>query len=108
MLIQPFVENAIIHGIASLNEKGRVEVRFNLIKMDMIECIILDNGVGLKRARKTFSLYESKAIDITKKRINGLHQNKNIDSEIEIKERWDGNKSLGTQVRFAIPVKNNY
>jgi two-component system, LytTR family, sensor histidine kinase LytS len=108
MLIQPFVENAIIHGISSLNEKGHVEVRFNLIKMDVIECIVLDNGVGLKRARKTFSSHESKAIDITKKRINRLHQTINLDYGIEIKERWDGNKSLGTQVRFAIPVKSNY
>ncbi len=108
MLIQPFVENSIIHGISSLKEKGRVEVRFTLIQPDLIECIILDNGVGLKRASKTFSQHESKSINITKKRISGLHHDKSIAHPIEIKELLEGNKSRGTKVRFVIPIKTNY
>lgn len=47
MLIQPYVENAIIHGISHLSVPGHVEIVFEL-QGQLIICIITDNGVGRK------------------------------------------------------------
>jgi two-component sensor histidine kinase len=109
MLIQPFVENAIIHGIPSLKENGRVTVQFNFIDTDTIACVITDNGVGIRRASKTNSSHESKALDITKKRVQSMNQNAGLKHTVCIEELYSAaNVCSGTEVYFIIPIKNNY
>jgi hypothetical protein len=50
LLIQPFVENAINHGILPSEHTGRIEITFRTIK-DGIQCTISDNGVGREASR---------------------------------------------------------
>jgi LytS/YehU family sensor histidine kinase len=50
LLIQPFVENAINHGILPSERTGRVEIIFRTIK-NGIQCTISDNGVGREASR---------------------------------------------------------
>ena len=51
MILQPFVENAILHGILPKQEGGDVDLR--LIKKETgFECVISDNGVGLEKSQK--------------------------------------------------------
>jgi two-component system, LytTR family, sensor histidine kinase LytS len=109
MLIQPFVENAIIHGIPSLKENGRVTVQFNFIDANTIACVITDNGVGIRRASKTNTSHESKALDITKKRVLSMNQNAGLENTVNIEEMYSAaNICTGTKVHFIIPIKNNY
>jgi sensor histidine kinase YesM len=53
MIIQPFVENAIEHGLRPRQE-GRLTVRFEMVDRDdnLIRCIVEDNGVGINKGRE--------------------------------------------------------
>lgn len=51
MLIQPYVENSICHGLMPAEGKGLVKINLTLNK-DFISCIIEDNGIGRKAAQE--------------------------------------------------------
>jgi tetratricopeptide (TPR) repeat protein len=72
LLIQPFVENAIWHGIMNLeeNKKGKLILNFNL-KDKILSISIEDNGIGRKEAalRKNNDEYRSVGVLFTQKRI---------------------------------------
>ena len=49
MIIQPFVENSIVHGISNLKEGGIVDIIFSTIK-DYLMVEIIDNGIGREKS----------------------------------------------------------
>jgi tetratricopeptide (TPR) repeat protein len=109
MLAQPFIENAIEHGIFFKKDKGRVDVRLfyqNQILIYEIE----DDGVGMEEAmklkNKLKSSYESLATVITKERMTNLNEQTNANIEIEIidKKTLEANNS-GVKVKFIVPFK---
>ena len=59
MLIQPFVENALIHGIAGKKNKGQLSIRIYL-ENETVICEIEDNGEGILETakRKRFTEHE--------------------------------------------------
>ena len=74
MILQPFVENAVWHGIAPKHDGGIVNIRFSNHNGALI-VEIKDNGVGRSRAPKHLKKkYESKAISITQRRFNLLQE----------------------------------
>ena len=105
MLIQPFVENAIKHGMAKEIENGKIKVGFS-IKGQSLECLVEDNGVGRERARQIKSQQEaqhqSMALQVTRERLEllGTEQRMKI---IDLKDA-DGNV-LGTQVILKLPLR---
>ena len=107
MILQPFVENAIIHGVAHLTHKGKITVAFNLLD-DKIECTITDNGVGREKAGKINSQrdhhHKSTALLVTQERLNIL--NPGEAQSIEIRDLVASNgDSAGTQVVVRIPIR---
>jgi ligand-binding sensor domain-containing protein len=72
MLLQPFVENALIHGIARLKHKGHIEINFDL-RGETLHATITDNGIGREKSAELKGLspkkHESAAIDITTERL---------------------------------------
>ena len=108
MLIQPFVENAIWHGLNYKETGGKVKVEVEESE-DMLICVIEDNGIGRKaaaaiRASKKIKR-KSMGMGITAERIeiiNNLYQTHN---HVEIEDLYDesGNAS-GTRVRLHIPL----
>jgi LytS/YehU family sensor histidine kinase len=58
MLIQPYVENSICHGLMPKEEKGIVKIGMQL-KEDHINCIIEDNGIGRKAAQEKQKLKDA-------------------------------------------------
>src|SRR5690606_30278015 len=46
LMIQPFVENAIIHGLKDIDYPGQIRVGFKLINEHLLECYVEDNGKG--------------------------------------------------------------
>lgn len=103
MLTQPFIENAIEHGIKE--SCGKVQVTVfgddNFLKM-----VVEDNGVGYLNSvenRAKFQNHESMAINITSERLKLLHkkQKNNITFEITDLSREGGK---GTRVLFKIPL----
>ncbi|MBO6517102.1 MAG: histidine kinase, partial [Bacteroidia bacterium] len=77
MMLQPFIENSIKHGLPDLGDKGRIELRFEQ-HGDKLVCSITDNGIGRKaaeqRAKDKSKSHESAAIQVITDRLNILNQ----------------------------------
>jgi len=93
MLLQPFVENAIEHGLKSIDYKGFLEVKIQEIE-NKIHFTITDNGVGYLPKNDT---KEDHAIAIFKKRITLMGNNDECSFEIN-----NNPNSSGTQVKFCL------
>ncbi|MES2513539.1 MAG: tetratricopeptide repeat protein [Bacteroidota bacterium] len=109
MLAQPFIENAIEHGIFYKKEKGRVDVRlFYENKFLIYE--IEDDGVGMEEAmklkNKLKSSYESLATVITKERMSNLSEQNKSHIEIQILDKRSLSlNNSGVKVKFIVPYK---
>ncbi len=109
MLAQPFIENAIEHGIKHKETPGHINVRFHL-QDDLIRFEVEDDGVGREKAQeiesKQTSRHRSMATSITRDRLNALNKKlkKKIRMEIIDLKDPDGQR-IGTRVEFGIPVR---
>ncbi|MGB3343760.1 MAG: histidine kinase [Aequorivita sp.] len=97
LLLQPFVENAIWHGLQpSLKQQKRLTIRFDTTENLKIE--IEDNGVGRKASNLKQKLHKSMGMDITKERItlfNHLHTESIHLQTIDLEEN---NIAKGTKI----------
>lgn len=111
MILQPFVENAIIHGVAHLDKKGKIEVEFAR-KGKRLSCRIEDNGIGRAKAKMVKSQiaegHKSAALAITRERLDLLRSGKAIKNSLAIIDLVDeqGN-TLGTRVEVIIPIEED-
>ena len=102
MLILPFVENAVWHGMRGIGYRGEITIDITVINDQLLEVIIDDNGCGIEKA-KSYKRegHESNGVRITKERIHLLHSGIGVETpEIII---TDGLSGKGTQVKFTIP-----
>lgn len=101
MLIQPFVENAIKHGLLYKKERGFLSVRFSLKEDDELICLIEDDGVGRKQAAfiqaQSVSQFRSHGTKLVAERVEVLNQ-MGYDIQIDTKDRTE----KGTTVRLKI------
>jgi tetratricopeptide (TPR) repeat protein len=109
LLLQPFVENAIIHGLIPKQEKGKIAISFDL-ENDKLLCTIIDNGVGLEASQKlkeqSVSIHKSMALDITKKRLEMMESTTQKQSFLTIEEVKDADEIVaGTKVVLHLPVQ---
>lgn len=108
MLLQPFVENAIEHGIRNKDEAGIVSVRF--IKIDDELCIELeDNGVGRKAAEKILKNqnknHKSLSSKIIQERIKIFNRRSKKKIKLEIIDLSDNSgEGCGTKVILRTPI----
>ncbi|MCU4157442.1 histidine kinase [Carboxylicivirga sp. A043] len=77
MVLQPFVENAIKHGLYPSDIPGKLEIRF-LGNTDKLVCVIKDNGIGRKQSMKlkedSIQAYESRGLELINKRVEILNE----------------------------------
>ena len=114
MLIQPFVENAIIHGLMGKNDtKGKIKIIFQK-EGDGIRCIIEDNGIGREKAeeikKQRVMHKKSLGIKVTKDRLEMMMKtSSNIKEEyINITDLKDKKgMPVGTRVEIRIPVEED-
>ncbi|MBD3583488.1 tetratricopeptide repeat protein [Flavobacterium selenitireducens] len=109
LLLQPFVENAIIHGLMPKKEQGRIDVKF-AISGDNLVCTITDDGIGIDKSRQmkeqSVSVHKSMALDITKKRLEMIKAMTSRKANVDITERADdAGNVIGTQVVITLPVQ---
>ncbi|MDB4242004.1 histidine kinase [Polaribacter sp.] len=103
MLLQPFLENSIKHGIHPLQKEGFLVLKFE-VKSGYLHCSIDDNGVGLQQSSANKKRYKSVAIEVNKARIENLSG----ENSFTIKELKEKEKTQGTRVWFKIPLKTDY
>lgn len=77
MIIQPFIENSIWHGLMPKQGDRRVDIRFGMLREDMLECTITDNGIGriaAARLRNNEKPHQSKGLSLVYDRLHILSQ----------------------------------
>lgn len=104
LFLQPFIENAIWHGIMK-SEGADKEIQL-IIKEDKgnVVCIIRDNGIGINKAKEMDKMSQKRRFfgtEATGNRIRILHQNKGV--SIETKD-ISVDKETGTQVLISFPL----
>ncbi|HLP36740.1 sensor histidine kinase [Lacibacter sp.] len=109
LIIQPYVENAIWHGLLHKEEAGHLTISISGKKETMLVCVIEDNGVGRAKAKelksKSASTKKSLGMKLTEDRIALLNKQAKIDASVEIEDLYDMNgMASGTRVILKIPV----
>jgi len=110
MLIQPFVENAIKHGLLHKEGLKKLEITFNL--NETLHCNVLDNGVGRKKAQEIKQRqqknYQSFSVNATKKRFEIMNNHYQNDFSVTYTDLMNNGKPAGTEVYISMPFKQNY
>jgi len=103
MLIQPFIENALWHGLKP-KKYGKKELYLCFKKNEDILIVeIKDNGVG-RKDKRTLKKYKSRSLSIIEKRMAILNKLYNISAFYDIKDlKNDNGTALGTLVELQIP-----
>ncbi len=110
MMIQPFAENAVIHGLRHLQSRGKITICFRR-EGNFLECSVTDNGIGqvkaasLNRAQQDHQ-HKSTALVVTQERLDLMNTDSGIRT-LEITDLMDdsGNPA-GTRILIRIPIRN--
>lgn len=112
LILQPFLENALWHGLSSKNEDKRIELKVFKESDDYINISIIDNGIGRIASGKINDgrVLKSKSVGIaiTKARLSNFSKRFTTDYKLEIEDLYDGNQNpIGTKVMVHIPTRPN-
>ena len=107
LIIQPFVENAIIHGLVPKKDDCFLNIKFSKISGDKILCVVEDNGVGRKYSERVKqergASHRSYGMSITKRRLETLTKISNDDFSVDVIDLYDDNgMPIGTRVNIII------
>ena len=109
MLLQPYVENAILHGLMPKNGGGKLDIVMRLEKNTII-CSVIDNGIGRERAKEMRQLskrkdHQSLGMKITHDRLELINRLNNSQLSLTITDLYNTDESpAGTRVDIFIPV----
>lgn len=101
MIIQPFVENAIHHGIRNLDRKGKISITVKSID-NAIECTIDDNGRGLVSSANAPKSKQSLSTQIIRQRLEILKIELKKDASVKVINKKEQGES-GVKVIITIP-----
>ncbi len=112
MILQPFVENSIKHGIMPLESKGEILVDILCIDEHTLKVEIRDNGIGIEASKKKRadrpSDHVSKGMQITTDRLKLFSKNTKKPYTVTLEEIISSDGSIGgTLVRILLPMKAN-
>ena len=111
MLIQPFVENSILHGVMLLKQRrGYIEVSFQK-KGNLLLCVIEDNGIGrsasMERKDHSWKPHESHGTKISAERIKIFQQHYKDIVSIKTSDVIVNEEVAGTRVEISLPYEIN-
>ncbi|MEO8769795.1 MAG: histidine kinase [Ferruginibacter sp.] len=104
MLLQPYVENALWHGLMHKDGERKMKIKFERVNEDLFRCTIDDNGIGrkksfeLKERQSKAKRHESKGLKISKDRLSILEK-QGYHASINIIDKYDDDgNATGTAV----------
>ena len=103
MMVQPFIENAVWHGLKDKSGDKMVTVSFSLYEEKYLKCVIEDNGTG--RKKRSLNNLEKKSLGtgFVQQRLNLLNRIHNLSASLTIVDKA-GNS--GTLVTLILPILN--
>lgn len=106
MLVQPFVENAIRHGILKGTRRGELNILFET-KEDALIVTISDNGIGIysSQQHKPKTDHQSMALKVTRERLESIS---GTDALTISEQKNNDGSSAGTTIVFKIPLETDY
>jgi len=111
LLLQPFCENAIWHGLMHKKQQGRLDIQLTM-QDNILNCAITDNGVGREKAEemntKTAEKEKSMGLRITTERLALLNRDESLQTNYKIEDLKDeeGN-AAGTKVTLKVYFKKS-
>ena len=107
MLVQPFVENAIIHGLNGSGGNKKLDIEFKK-QGDYLQCLIKDNGIGIKASKAKKGMAVKKihyGHKLAEDRINLINESHNTNAKIVITDLSDNSKTeTGTLIELLTPL----
>lgn len=111
MILQPFIENAIWHGV--MPKEGQGQITLEISEQDRyLSCVIEDNGIGRKKSSEIKAAQEirkdSKGLNITQERIKMSDIKNKTNSTIDIEDKFDNQgRATGTRVTIVFAVQSH-
>ncbi|PWL28909.1 MAG: hypothetical protein DCO96_08820 [Fluviicola sp. XM-24bin1] len=110
MILQPFVENAIKHGMRGLPEgqkSGTIRIHFSEDE-GTLKCLVEDNGIGREKAaelnlKSKETYHKSTALEVTTDRLEHLKE-EGIASPLEIVDLYEDGAAAGTRIIIRLPL----
>jgi len=110
MLIQPFIENALLHGLLHREGIKKLDIVFEMT--DVLTCTITDNGIGRVKSQEIKARqranHESFAINAIKKRFDILEVHYKGTLGFVYNDLYQDGQATGTQVVLTIPFKQPF
>lgn len=109
MIIQPFIENAVNHGLFNLKDrKGQLTIKMEEVSDEVINVIIEDNGIGRElAAQKRTKKHKSRGMQIIKDKIETINKSEGINMTTKIDDLKNASgEGIGTRV--TIEIRENY
>lgn len=108
MLLQPFIENAIWHGILPMTEPGYVHVTIEKSGEDKLKVTITDNGIGMKRSKESSDVniksHISKGMKMTEQRLDLIGKMAGQELKLQITDAYPDRINKGARVEFWLPA----
>ncbi len=108
MLIQPYAENALKHGLLHKKTDRKLTISIQKKATDLIECIVEDNGVGRKKTKELLKnrikTHKSFGLKATKSRLDLLNSNRKNKIGVAIEDLYEADTATGTRVVLTIPI----
>jgi hypothetical protein len=107
MIVQPFVENAVLHGVSHLKSDGMIKIWFGLYSENAVKVVIEDNGVGVQNSQNQNSKdrpHLHLGTTMTRKRLEILGKKHGIKTSVKYSEISPGKPNSGTRVVLIIPM----
>ena len=108
LIIQPFVENALMHGLFHKKGIKNLEIIFELT--DHLKCIIIDNGIGIKKSKEIRKRQggnsSSFALEAIKKRLSFLEDQYGNNIGFTTTDLYQNDAPCGTKIELILPLIN--
>jgi sensor histidine kinase YesM len=106
MLLQPYIENAVWHGLRYKEDKGILDIKICKKQKDQIEISIADNGIGRKKSKalktENQKKHNSKGLGNIKKRVTILNEMYKDKVDINIEDNQLNAEDVGTKVTVTL------
>ncbi|WP_452223997.1 tetratricopeptide repeat protein [Lacinutrix chionoecetis] len=109
LVLQPFLENALWHGLSSKKENKSVCIHVASNALDYVTITITDNGIGRTASaaikKKKLLKRKSVGIDLTKQRLENFSKHYTNSYKLRIEDLYEDGIASGTKVTIEIPTK---